>query len=527
MSKIAFGIPRYSFIPILTLAFASSGLEYIPTDSRIYQHLDLLKTSGLIQTLPSSSRPWTKNECLALYLEADSASRLRRVNPAQKSAISCLRRALTPGDERLKPKAPIVISTPDGWLILDFFSRANFKKDTQQISVGARAYNRSEGNFFFYDQFELIGLNPRSPRIFDSSGWHIPGFRAVTWQDRVVLDMERAYFGWELPWVRLEVGRNKLFWGPGEVSSVLLSDKAPALDQIQFSTTYRNFKFIGFTAMPSRWNGKHRFISAQRLEVSLFNRLTLAGAMFNVYSWELSQDISGMFNPLLPVYWTMANAGHTDNLLLGGDAVLYLPQTKIYGQLLIDNFEFNNRKSAPNCVGFQIGTFWVPQIIPIDIKVEYSLVTAFTYYHRIREIMFENYSLPLGHEIGPDADQIWAKLRFTPSPSGTFHFALFTSWTRRGYYNRGDYDRKCFDEAVDTVFLRHYYQFPARGRDSLGNITEEVERALLIGPELELSLLPELYITGRFTPAFYFNKGGVINQNTVELEFLIKLEYRY
>ncbi len=527
------------------LTSAQGGLENIPTDSRLYEDIDLLKASGLISTLPSTSRPWTRKELLRLFLEADSNSKFQNLNLAQRGALARLRWEFgeeLQTDRRRKPAFSFHLD--EGAIRADLFSRVRLNREKQRLGIGTVLNNRPNDRFFFYERIEMSLLNPAEERVFDSSGCHNPNVRVIAWRDRVLFEMERAYFGWKLPSLRLEIGRDEFFWGPGYLSSVMLSDNAPALDHIQFLLAGRNLKFISFTAMLSRWNERHRFLSAQRLEVALFNRLTLGGAMFNVYTYESAQDFSGMLNPLLPLYFSVANSGHGDNLLVGWDGVLYLPQTKIYGQFLIDNYEFNSRRSAPNCVGLQAGLFLVPQA-PVDFRLEYTLVTAFTYYHRLRDIMFENYSVPLGHEIGPDADRLWARLRITPGKH--FNASLFTSWTRRGYYNRGDYERKCFDEAVDTVFLRHYYQFPARGRDSLGNIIEEVEKVLSLGPEFEVTLLPDpsaqsfrdcrgipfcslgagLYFYGRVGPAFYFNRNGVCGDNRIEPEFLIKLEYRY
>jgi hypothetical protein len=52
----------------------AAGLENVPTDSRLYDDFDLLKTSGLIQSMPPTSRPWTRGECIKLLREARDRS---------------------------------------------------------------------------------------------------------------------------------------------------------------------------------------------------------------------------------------------------------------------------------------------------------------------------------------------------------------------------------------------------------------------------------------------------------------------
>jgi hypothetical protein len=503
---------------LLAPLIAQPALQYIPVDSRLYADIDLLKTTGLIRSLPSTSRPWTRAEFSRLFAEAESLASQTRLNPAQRWALKRLHR-------ELGGRKPVLSFELDpGSVDADLYSRAQLTEKRQQLGLGFRFYNQPADRFFFYEQIEPTVFNPAEGRIRDSSGWHNPGARPVSWRDRVLWQMEQAYFGFQLPWVRLEFGRDEQVWGPGINSSVMLSDDAPALDQVQLVLDGPRVKFISFSALLSRWEGRHRFVSAQRLELKAGSRLVLGGAMFNVYTWESAWDFSGMLNPLLPLYFSVANSGHGDNLLIGGDAVLYLPRSRVYAQLLIDNFEFNNRKDAPNCVGLQTGFYWTPNL-PFDLQAEYVLLTAFTYYHRLRDIMFENYSVPLGHELGPDADRLWAKLRFLPLSSG--NLALWTDYTRRGYYNRGDYARLAYD-LEDTIFLRHYYQFPARGFDyQTGALLEEVEKTFRIGPELELTLHPDLVIAGRVCLSVCRNQHGAIGVNRTGAEFLFKVEYRY
>ncbi len=510
---------------VFSLLVTLTGYDYVPTSSRIYEDLDLLKTAGLISNLPSSSRPWTRRECFDLLCVAESVKGERQLNPAQEAALRRLRWELGKKSDQAGQRKPVfAVPLPAGGVGFDLFSWTELQRTRQLFTLGGVLASQPGERFFFYERAEFILFNPETSRICDSTGWHVPGFRWVTMRDRLMLDIERAYLGWQLPWLRLELGRDEFFWGPGYLSSVMLSDNAPALDQVQVVVSGRGGKFIAWTAMPSRWNGEHRFISAQRLELALARRLLIGGAMFNVYSWERTQDFSGLLNPLLPVFGTMAGTGHNDNLLLGSDIVCYLPWTKVYGQILVDNFEFNNWQVAPNCVGFQAGVFFAPGL-PVEFRTEYALVTAFTYYHRIYSIMFENYAVPLGHEIGPDADKLWARVSFTPV--SWLKASVWGDLTRRGYFNRGDFLRKSF-QMEDTVFLRHYYEFPARGRDyATGAVIEEVEQAVRFGPQLEFSPFAGFYLVAQGAVVFYRNKNGERGKNGNEGEFLFRVEYRY
>ncbi|MCL6466611.1 MAG: hypothetical protein K6T77_07705, partial [candidate division WOR-3 bacterium] len=93
------------FLGLLLVAYVNSAV-YVPTDARVYEDLDLLKTAGLIKSLPSTSRPWTKHECQKLFLEAESVARGCQLNAAQQAALARLRWELI----KKKPVGKIALS---------------------------------------------------------------------------------------------------------------------------------------------------------------------------------------------------------------------------------------------------------------------------------------------------------------------------------------------------------------------------------------------------------------------------------
>jgi hypothetical protein len=512
---------------------AAAGIEAVPTDSRVYDDFDLLKTSGLIRAMPATSRPWTRGECVRLLQEAMNADPVS-AGPAQRAALERLEFEFGSELSSLPARRPSVrVAVPDlgdAEARCNFFSRVGATADTQHLSLGAVLDNRRDDNFAFYDRFELTGWNPRliETRIApDSSGLHLPGTRVVPWRDLATLETELAYVAFKIPWLRLELGRDEFVWGPGYTGSVMLDDAAPSLDHIQLSASYRNFKFLGFTSYLSRWGTRPRWLAAQRIELSLWNRLTLGGALMSVTSWDELQprQFGGLVNPLIPIYLTAANSNMTDNLLVGWDAVCYLPRTKLYGQLFLDNYEFNTRKVAPNAVGLQGGAYWAPKL-PVEARLEYTRITAFTYYHRVHYIMFENYLTPLGHPLGPDADQLFATLNVIPN--GWLKLNLAADYTRRGFHNRGDYLRKSYKDPQDTFYLREHDEFPTRGWDTLtGALIEEVDRTVRLSPGVEIRALRDLFVSLSIGFWHSQNYEGTIGLDESGVDLALKVEYRY
>jgi hypothetical protein len=515
----------------VALATAAS-LENLPTDSRLYDDLDLLKTSGLIHSMPATSRPWTRGECVRLLLEARNGNR-DAIGPAQLAALRRLEFEFGSELPALPARRP-TFSIPipdigDAQARCDFFSRAGANSDTQHLSLGAVISNRPNDNFAFYERFELTAWNPGLVETLispDSSGLHIPGTRVLPWRDLITLETELAYLAFRIPWLRLELGRDEFVWGPGYTGSVMLDDTAPALDHIQLCANYGNFKFLAFTSLLSRWGVKPRWLAAQRIELSLWNRLTLGGALMSVTSWDTLQprQLGGLVNPLIPVYLTAANTSMTDNLLVGWDAVCYLPKTKVYGQLFLDNYEFNTLKGAPNAYGLQAGAYWAPNL-PVEARLEYTRITAFTYYHRVHYIMFENYLTTMGHPLGPDADQLFATVNVTPN--SWLKVNVGADYTRRGYHNRGDYLRKSYKDPQDQLYLRQHAEFPTRGWDTLDMLIEEVDKTLRFNPGVEIRALRDLFLSLSVGLWHSQNHQGEIGTNKDGVDLALKVEYRY
>ncbi len=513
-----------------------ASIEHVPTDSKLYDDFDLLKTAGLVRAMPSTSRPWTRAEAARLVAEAESVAGQQKLPAAQRAALARLMTEFA--DELLvhpagtgarRPVASLAVpELPGASARLDLYGRAHADTARRRVGIGAVINNRPGDNFAFYERFELDFWQPKIVEVAiprDSAGRHIPGMRVLPWRDIATLETELAYLAFKVPWMRLELGRDEFVWGPGFSGSMMLDNNAPALDHVQFCASYRNFKFLSLTSLLSRWGTRPRFLSAQRIELSLWDRVTLAGAMMDIASWDALQpgQLGGLVNPLIPNFLSEAGSGHDGNFLVGWDVCAYLPQTKVYAQLFVDNWELNELAVAPNAIAAQTGAYWAPRL-PLELRAEYNVITAFTYYHRVPSIMYENYLVPLGHELGPDADQVIASVRVTPC--SWLRLGARADRTRRGYFNRGGWQRQSF-HLGDTAYLREYFQFPAVGYDSLGNIIEQVDHTTRLVPELEIRLGRDLGVFGAVGFWSSRNYLGVPGREQTGFDFDLRVEYRY
>ena len=87
---------------------AANPLENVRTDSWVYEAIDHLKLAGLIQSVPSSSRPWTVGYATNLVSEANANP---GVNTANGATAWWLRR-LQGEFNLLPPSATCEVQTP-------------------------------------------------------------------------------------------------------------------------------------------------------------------------------------------------------------------------------------------------------------------------------------------------------------------------------------------------------------------------------------------------------------------------------
>jgi hypothetical protein len=502
---------------LLTSCFLfAAPLDNIPTNSWIYDAIDYLKTAGYIKSIPPTSKPWTRQEVVELLKE----SGINKTYANSQAGFYIAQLLSQFSDDLLmdldipKPNPVYRLNYGEGDILFDYFVRLDHNNiqntfspnghwlfpDNQTGSLGAIFNLDQSSKISFYNLFDLTFRRKNSPDTTDIAGIHFPGTRVKSYSNHVTMDFKQAYITCPFYFLTLQVGRDYLYFGPGYRSSVLLSDIAPSMDQIQLRAEKKNYKALWFCAALSPYNYFHRFLSGQRLEVSIGNNLRLGGSMLVIYSYDSSQTrgFFGYLNPIIPIYAEVSNTGHDDNILFGFDFSFYLKSVKFYGQLMLDNYEFNSRPNRPpNAYGLTLGTY-VP-INQFTLRTEYSKITRYTYYHRIYHIAYTQYSVPLGHALGPDADEIFC--RFEYYPINTLCVSLVGTMTRRGDGNRGDLDNKTWD--ADEQPIR---EFPSG----------TIETSTLIGPEIYFQPRHDVRIL-----------GGIYCNNDKEIESFVRLEYRY
>ncbi|MCK4538109.1 MAG: hypothetical protein KAV42_04865 [Candidatus Krumholzibacteria bacterium] len=252
-------------------------------------------------------------------------------------------------------------------------------------------------------------------------------------------EYERAYLSWTTARIRVVAGRDYVHWGNGREESLILSSSAGSLDQVSFSMEMGRFRLSGIHVSLDSESERH--LAGHRLEIAFPRSIRLGISETVVYSGR-SFDYSYML-PAGSFYANQYNEKSDDNILWGLDWKIPLGKgTIIYGELLIDDFQYEGRGEAPDRLGFNMT---IEKMIDtgdreIEFLVAYTYIDIFTYAHRDsletayvagRGIIGQD--LLLGSTLGPDSDR-WSFQMAVPVTSRVM-VSLGADITRRGEGN--------------------------------------------------------------------------------------------
>jgi hypothetical protein len=226
-------------------------------------------------------------------------------------------------------------------------------------------------------------------------------------------DVENAFFDLHAGDFDLMVGRFAQFWG---VRNSLVLAATATMDGFGFSyrwgkltISYRlaflkglNPSVDSVSQYTNRYFAGHRFDFHfnDHFRVGLFETVVFGGPGRPIDFYYL--------NPLIFFHGSQLNDGRDDNTLVGADAT-WKPRVgyKLYGQLIIDDFQFDNKSQGdkkPNLWGIVAGLYRADIAPSTDIKLEYSRVTNWTYNQRLAQNRYLYDNRLISGALGDDYD---------------------------------------------------------------------------------------------------------------------------
>ena len=102
-------------------------------------------------------------------------------------------------------------------------------------------------------------------------------------------------------------------------------------------------------------------------------------------------------------------------------------------ELLVDDIQIDNsaRAKTPDQLGYVLTlTSPLPIRLPATVELQYERVDSYTYLRKFYTEVYQQYNVPLGSNLGPDADI--ATLSAEVFPTGWIRAAADIGWWRRG-----------------------------------------------------------------------------------------------
>ncbi|MFH0921920.1 MAG: capsule assembly Wzi family protein, partial [Fibrobacterota bacterium] len=230
----------------------------------------------------------------------------------------------------------------------------------------------------------------------------------------------------------VELGVDRLRFGPAERNALTLSGETPPLGLLKLETQFWRFHYIHTINIIKGTRFRDKYMYAHRLEVALPQRFRLglnevvvygdstgdasptnAGNRFGTRHFDALYSI-----PFIPYYFAQHYSGDRDNMALSLDAACHrIPNTKIYAELFLDDLisplsffddYWSNKWAFTGGVHYYFPFAWPD----LSLLMEYSRIEPWVYTHFFGEShRYRHYGQSLGSVIGPNADQFFMNAR--------------------------------------------------------------------------------------------------------------------
>ncbi len=449
------------FLTVLPLSAAppaarsqSIGQEFIPPENWCYTALERFEALGLV-VLPSQAL-YTRPEVVRFAEVIRRAADAPGVELAARDRFNLERLEQEFSSERAQSEPRSRYDKPALYI------------DEDPVRLEADLdFSMAPAKPLFDDRWWVFGLSNPTARIHignwityevryrltyteERDEWehkNKPSPRERSWNGLTSL-YERSYLVFHWKPVTLYWGRDYEDWGPSSGGNLIVSKTAESLDKLGGRLEFRSIRLSFFHSYLSL-DEPRRTLSAHRLEFDVRD-FTFGLSETALYTGRGIDPVYAL--PLSAFYANQYNERGDDNIIWSIDAKYRARRgLLLYGSLLIDDFQFERDGTAPDKLGFDLGTrlAWGDPA-PLTLSLQYRYVDIYTYTHRDSL----NYHVtgrgdplegdpPLGALQGPDTDALDLQAEYFIRPDVTMTAAV--SLRRAGEGN----DYRKHDNSLD------------------------------------------------------------------------------
>lgn len=303
------------------------------------------------------------------------------------------------------------------------------------------------------------GHSAKKPKSYDHEVFDVQSKdRGDGGIDYVSFARYRAHLGFNYAWMRLQLARDVLHWGPGYYNNLSLNQFALPYNMLTLDWTFGPLRVFSVYAdlrvnswSYSKDNLNDRNFYGHRYELALGNFTFGMSELQILYN----ENKPWLFVPIAPLFIEKGNyTERVNNGALAFDMNVQLFQmARVYGEFFLDDMESpyavyqnrysNNRWAA--MLGFQVARDVEVRgkELQLGTIAEIARVEPFTYCHYdTAQAQIAHLGLPLGNPNGPNSLAVdWTVYgRLNWNPSSRFFFGLHNKWLWKGVDYGSDID---------------------------------------------------------------------------------------
>lgn len=327
----------------------------------------------------------------------------------------------------------------------------------------------------------------------------------------------------------IQIGRDDLRLGYGYGDRLTLGNNLPIMDFIKFDFTYGLVRFTSnhistvgnfFTNRELSYN---KYIANNRITFSLPDLFDIGIGESIIYS---GRDLElAYLTPLQFYKFAEMSLQDRDNGQLWLDFQSdFLDNFEIQATFFLDEnilSNFGELDKFSNKTAYQIGTYWY-QPFGFEnfwLKSEFTRIRPYVYSHDNPKNNFSSWGVPVGHRIGPNAQEFFIELGYHITDRirafGEFRF------TEKGL-NRFDTQGNLLQNVGSDVFIPYRYLVDPEKLDFLSG---DYSKQVLTVFSLRYEPVHEHVFFVHFTNAFYQVPAQLISTTTSYWNFVYQMEY--
>ncbi len=219
-----------------------------------------------------------------------------------------------------------------------------------------------------------------------------------------------------------QLGREKIKFGYGYGSKLILSGNHPVLDFFKMDFNYGIFSFTSLHASTvgdfsiERELNYTKFIAINRFKLHFDNVIEFGLGENIIYSGR-GIDLA-YFNPLAFYKFEEMSLQDRDNGALWLDFQTHpIKNLELQGTYFLDDNPLGNLQDFSNFInktGYQLGAFWYSPFSIDDLSfiLEYTRIRPYVYSHTNPKNSYTAWNQILGHQIGPNSDEIFTRIAY-------------------------------------------------------------------------------------------------------------------